>query len=324
MSRHQLSIRFQGHLLAQAVPAQHLMGFRQADFPGQARVVNGAHGSRPCAALAAGNQDAPRPGLGHAAGNGADAGGGHQFDCDLRLLVGALQVVDQLGQILDGINVVVGRRRDQRDAGGGAAGFRHAVRHLGSGQVPALPGRGPLGHFDLDFFGGKQVFPCHAEAPGGHLLDGGIKGSAVPHGQFPALAAVAFAAQVIHGLGHTFVGLLGDGAVAHGPGAEAAHDLRRAFHLVQRDFPTGVKIEGQHGTDGARPLVFHPGGVLIEQLLALRPDRLLQKMDGFGSIQMLLRAFSRAQLVHANAGQPGGQPGKSGLMVEPAVRFHPA
>ena len=89
------------------------MGFGQADFPGQAGVMHAAHGRRARAALAPGNQDAPGAGLGRPAGNGAHPAGGDQLDGHPGAFVGALQVVDQLGQILDGIDIVVGRGRDQ-------------------------------------------------------------------------------------------------------------------------------------------------------------------------------------------------------------------
>ena len=48
--------------------------------------------------------------LGHTGGDGADAHLGHQLDADPGVDVGILQVVDQLGQIFDGIDVVVRRR----------------------------------------------------------------------------------------------------------------------------------------------------------------------------------------------------------------------
>ena len=48
--------------------------------------------------------------LGHAGGDGADAHLGHQLNADPGVDVGILQIVDELGEILDGIDVVVRRR----------------------------------------------------------------------------------------------------------------------------------------------------------------------------------------------------------------------
>ncbi len=189
--------------------------------------------------------------------------------------------------------------------------------------MAALAGLGPLGHFDLDFLGGKQVIPRHAEAAGGHLLDGGIELGSEALGQLAALAAVGFPAQAVHGLGQTFMGFPGNGAIAHGPGAEAPDDPLRGLHRFQRNFPAGVQAERQHGADGAGALDFDPPGVLIKQLFVVGPDRLLQQVDGFRGIEMLLRPFSRAQSVEADAGQAGNAARKSGGVVVAAVCLHP-
>src|ERR1700721_323261 len=57
---------------------------------------------------------APRGGAG---GDRADPDFGHQFDRGLAFLIDVLEVVDELRQILDRIDVVMRRRRDQADAG---------------------------------------------------------------------------------------------------------------------------------------------------------------------------------------------------------------
>ena len=116
MAGHQLAVGFQGHLLAQPVPAQHLVSLRQADLPRQARVVHAAQRRRAGAAFPAGDQDTAGAGLRHAAGNRAHAGGGNELHGHLRLFVGALQVVNQFRQVFNGIDVMVRRRGDQRDS----------------------------------------------------------------------------------------------------------------------------------------------------------------------------------------------------------------
>ncbi len=50
--------------------------------------------------------------LGHTCGDGADAELGNELDVDTCLRVGHLRIVDQLLQILDGVDVVVRRRGD--------------------------------------------------------------------------------------------------------------------------------------------------------------------------------------------------------------------
>jgi hypothetical protein len=55
-------------------------------------------------------------GLGDAGSHGADTDFGNQLDADRRLGIGVLQVMNQLRQILDRIDIVVRRRRDQSNA----------------------------------------------------------------------------------------------------------------------------------------------------------------------------------------------------------------
>ena len=55
--------------------------------------------------------------LGNAGGDSTDADFGDQLDRDQAVRIDVLQVVDQLRQILDRIEVVMRRRRNQADAG---------------------------------------------------------------------------------------------------------------------------------------------------------------------------------------------------------------
>ena len=103
--------------------------------------------------------------LGHTGGDGADTHLGHQLDADAGVDVGVLQVVDQLGEIFDGIDVVVRRRGNQADTRGRVTGLGHPRVHLGARQLAALTGLGALGHLDLEFLGVDQILAGHTEAP---------------------------------------------------------------------------------------------------------------------------------------------------------------
>ena len=191
--------------------------------------------------------------------------------------------------------------------------------------MSALTGLGALGHLDLDLLGGKQVFPRHAEAAGGHLFDCAVQFRAEAFRQFAALTAVGAAAQPVHSLRHALMGFLGNGAVAHRAGPEAFHDLACRFHFIQRNLPAGVKPEGEHGADRPRSLVLHPRGVFVKGRPVVRPYRLLQQMDGFGSIEVLLGALPSSVLVFTHAGQSCRRVIREGSVVmEAAVRLHPA
>ena len=116
------------------------MGLGDAQLPGQARVLDGGAGG--CTgAVVTGDEDDLRAALGNTGGNGADTGLADQLHVDVGVAVGVLQVIDQLGQILDGVDVVVGRGRDQAHAGGAVAGLGDPGVDLG--RLPPSPGFAP-------------------------------------------------------------------------------------------------------------------------------------------------------------------------------------
>ena len=63
-----------------------------------------------------------------AGGDGADPDLGDELDADPGMRVDVLQVVDELLQILDRVDVVVRRRRDQADARVSNGGPRRSTR----------------------------------------------------------------------------------------------------------------------------------------------------------------------------------------------------
>ena len=62
--------------------------------------------------------------LAHAGRDGADTRLGHQLDADPGPRVDLFQIEDQLRQILDGVDIVVRRRRDEHDPGVACAAAR--------------------------------------------------------------------------------------------------------------------------------------------------------------------------------------------------------
>ena len=134
------------------------------------------------------------------------------FTRDAGVGVGVLEVVDQLGQVLDGVDVVVRRRADQAHARRRVADLGDPGVDLVAGQLAALAGLGALGHLDLDLAGADQVLAGDAEAARGDLLDGALQRVAV--GQrleagrvLAALAGVRLAAEAVHRDGQRLVGL---------------------------------------------------------------------------------------------------------------------
>ena len=84
------------------------------------------------------------------------------------------QIVDELRQILDGIDVVMRRRRDQHHAGRRMAQFRDHLGDLEAGQLSAFAGLGALRDLDLELAALIEIFRRHAKAPDRDLLDRGV------------------------------------------------------------------------------------------------------------------------------------------------------
>ena len=208
---------------------------------------------------------------------------------------------------------MVGRRADEADAGRGLAHLGDPRVDLLAGQVAALAGLGALGHLDLDLYGAPQVAARDAKATGGHLLDGALLG--VPVGKrglarrvLSALAGVGAAVDAVHGDGQALVLLPADGAVAHGAGVEAREDALHGLDLVKRHgLRLGREVHEVAQGDGATGAV-HPGGKLLELLVAALAASVLQQVDGLGVDEVLLAAL-RAPLGEAQGGQLVGRGG---------------
>ena len=109
----QLAVDLDHDPVPQAVEQQGLLGLGQAELPGPAGVLERGERRGPGAAVVPGDQHHVGLGLGDPGGDRPDADLGHQLDVHPRGRVGALQVVDQLLEVLDRVDVVVRRRRDQ-------------------------------------------------------------------------------------------------------------------------------------------------------------------------------------------------------------------
>ena len=178
--------------------------------------------------------------LGDTRCNRTDTDLGYQLHADPSLAVGVLEIVDQLSQILDRVDVVMRRRRDQTHSRRGMTSLGDPGINLGARQLTALARLCTLRHLDLDFFGVDEILTGHTKTTRSHLLDGGILRIAIGHGPITlrvlaTFTGVALATNTIHGDGKRFVSFLTDRAVAHGARLEATHDVFDGLNLFERD-----------------------------------------------------------------------------------------
>ena len=149
-----LAVDLHGDAAAQPVEHQRLLRLGETELPRRARVLDRRYRRRAGAAVVAGDRHVVGLRLRDARGDRADADFGHELDRDRRLRIRVLQVVDQLRQILDRIDVVMRRRRDQarRPAPSSAACAMYSDT-LWPGQLAAFAGLGALRHLDLQLVG---------------------------------------------------------------------------------------------------------------------------------------------------------------------------
>ena len=139
---------------------------------------------------------------------------------------GLLQGKHQLAQILNRVDVVMGRRGNGVGALRDHSGLGHVPYDLCPGQVTADAGLGALAHFDFNGSTRLQVVLVDAEPAGSHLNDG-VGPILVKVLMESALAGVVVNAQLLGRPGETLVGVVADGAVAHG----GKHQGRGKFQL---------------------------------------------------------------------------------------------
>ena len=225
---------------AEVVHDEHLVGFGEAELPGQAGMHDRGLRARPRAAVVARDQHHVALALRHARRDRSHAHLGHELHADPRVVVGVLEVVDQLGEILDRVDVVVRWRRDQAHARRRVPDPRDLPVHLVARKLTALAGLRSLRHLDLQLLGVDEIEARHAEAAAGHLLDLGVLAVArrvelVADRILAPLARVAPAAEAVHGDGERLVGFLRDRAVRHRAGGKPLHDFLGGLHLLERD-----------------------------------------------------------------------------------------
>ena len=104
------TVALHGDAVAQTVEHERLLGVGQADLPGSARMLERGERRGAGTAVVAGDEHDVGMCLGDAGRDRAHADRADQLDVDTGLGVGVLQIVDQLGEVLDRVDVVVRRR----------------------------------------------------------------------------------------------------------------------------------------------------------------------------------------------------------------------
>ncbi len=106
----QLAVRLQDNPVAQVIDHKGLLNFRNTEFHGQSGIFDGTGRTGPGSSFTSADGNAVGMCFGNTGGNSSDSFFRNQFYIDPGPRVGAFQVKDQLGQVFDGIDIVMRRR----------------------------------------------------------------------------------------------------------------------------------------------------------------------------------------------------------------------
>ena len=315
---------------AEVVHHEHLMGLGEAEFPGEARVHDRGLRTRAGAAVVPRNQHHVGFALRDASRDRAHAHFSHELHAHSRVVIGILQVVNQLGEILDRVDVVVRWRRDQTHARRRITDPGDLTVDLVARQLAPLAGLRPLRHLDLDFLGIDEVLAGHTKPAAGHLLDRGVFAVAVglelvADRILAPFARVRAAAEAVHGNGEGLVGLLRNRAIRHGAGRKPLDDLLRGLDLLERHRTAGSGIVGRPREleqaaerQQFRLLLVDQPLVLLKLLPAVDLRRSLERRDHIGREHVGLAlpppGIAAADVEFERLGHVGPRPG---MLVPP-------
>ena len=141
-------------------------------LPWKTCIVNRALRRCTCTAIIAGNQYDLRTSLGNTGCDCSYTCFGNKLDGNSRIFITVLQIINELCQILDGVNIMMRWRRDQADTRCRMTSFGNPRINLSARKMATFTWLCALCHLDLDLLCTDQITGGNTETSGSHLLDG--------------------------------------------------------------------------------------------------------------------------------------------------------
>ena len=323
-----LAVNLNSDAISQIIDHQGLLSFRKPLFPRRTGKLDRRKRRSTGSAVMTGNDDVVRFCFGNAGSNRPDTLLAYELHADVRLVVGHLEISDQLCQVLDRVNVMMRRWRDQADTGDGVTQLSNVFADLMARQLTAFAGFCALTHLDLNLVCTRQVGFCHTEASACHLFDTGAQRIALfqrnvshnavfaqdrlqcvallnrrmtfAHFCFVALrilaafTGVALASDSVHGHSENRVGFCRDGPERHGAGCEALHNFFCRFDLFQRNRLRRINIKFHQAAQRhlALALVVDDFGIFLISLIRVAACGVLKFSNCLRRPHMLFAAGS--------------------------------
>ncbi len=273
--------------MPQLVATQGDLGFGKSQFPGGSGIFDRGQRAGAGATIITGNGNAIGISLGHTRSNGADTRFGNQFDGHISLGIDLLQIKNELSQIFNGVNIVVGRGADQGHAFLGITQPGNDATDFVTGQLTPFTGFGSLGNLDLQFFGIDRILWRHAKTPRSNLLDFADLVVVVAGRIFAAFTRVGAPTNAVHGDRQGFVGFRRQCPQRHGCCIKTRSNGFNGLHFAEGDGLRSAFQLQQIPQVGDRTFVDQPCKHLVI-LIASGFDGCLQALDDIRMVGMIL------------------------------------
>jgi hypothetical protein len=294
----QLTVSLDNDTTTEVVENKSLMSLGKTQLPGETGVLDTSPSRGTSTTVVTRDEDMVSLGFGHTRSDDTNTSLGDKLYGYTSAGVGALEIVDQLLEILNGVNVVVGRRTDETDTRRGVTGLSNGARDLVARKLTTLTRLSTLSHLDLELVGIGKVVGGNTETSGSDLLDRRAHGVTVLHTQaalrvLTTLTSVGLTAKAVHSNSKGRVGLHGNGSVGHGTSDEAAHNVGPRLDLVDGDGSTVIEVEVKETTEGAvLDALVLSNRVCLVRLVVLGADGILDVGHGSGVVDVRLTSVT--------------------------------
>ena len=143
----------------------------QTKLPRKTCIVDGALWCCSGTSIVSGDQDNGCSCLGNTGCNCSYTCFRNKLDGNSRIFITVLQIINELCQILDRVNIMMWRRRDQADTRCRMTSFGNPRINLSARKVATFTRLCTLCHLDLDLLCTDQITGGNTETSGSHLLD---------------------------------------------------------------------------------------------------------------------------------------------------------
>ena len=287
----ELAIDLELHAATEVVQNESLFGFGDTEFPRQARMLDGS--KRRCArtAIVTGNENDVCVSLGNTGRNRTDTDFRHELHGNTGLRVGVVQVVNELSQVFDGVNIVMRRRRNERNIRDGVTHTGHKFVHLAGRELTAFTGLCALSHLNLQILGMTEIVDRDTETARCNLADGGtanftVRPRSIAIRVFTTFTAVAHGSHAVHGDSDGFVSFGAQGAKAHGARDKVLDDVFAGFDFGNIDRSRFLELEESAECGKAFGLVVNELGIGLELFVIAHLHCLAECGDGLRRPQM--------------------------------------